>query len=275
MKLPDYNLFSFLERLASSLNIYPEWLQKRSIPAFNFRQYGSKGPRVILLHGLFGHLSNWDKVLPRLQMQCELYSLEFPILKGDKSEVSVKSLSLYVTCFLYSQNLFNSYLCGNSLGGHVAIRVSLLVPEVVKGLILAGPSGLYENSIDTLPLKPDKDYIAKHMKRVFYDSRHVTNEYVDEIHRIISNKDNVKKLLIAAKSAKRDYLLNELPSICVPTLLLWGRNDEITSLEVGQVFATKIPKSILKVKDNCGHAPMMEEPEWFADEVLKFLEGNE
>ncbi|MCX7953126.1 MAG: alpha/beta hydrolase, partial [Deltaproteobacteria bacterium] len=126
-------------------------------------------------------------------------------------------------------------------------------------------------SIDTLPVQPDRQYIRKHMYRVFFDSKHVTDEYVEEIYRIISDKENVKRLLVAAKSAKRDYLFHELPHVQVPTLLVWGKDDEITTLEVGQVFASRLPNPRLVVKECCGHAPMMEAPEWFAEETLKFL----
>lgn len=273
--LNDMNAeFSFdeLHNLGKQLGVLPEWLAERRIPEFNYKTYGTTGPKVILLHGLFGHLSNWDLVIPIIEKHAQVTALEFPILKGRKAEVSVKALTLYAICFIISQNFGQVYLCGNSLGGHVAIRTALLKPELVKGLILAGPSGLYENSIDTLPIKPDREFIKRHMARVFFDQKHVTNEYVDEIQRILADKENVKRLLIAAKSAKRDYLLNELPKVTVPTLLLWGKEDEITSLEVGQVFAAKIPNAKLVVKDKCGHAPMMESPDWFAEEILKFIQ---
>ncbi len=268
-------LIHFLQSLAEKLGVYPDWLKQAEIPIFNYSVHGTSGPIILLLHGLFGHLSNWDGVIPKLEKECQLIALEFPILRGTKSEVSVKSLALYVICFLLVKNLNSVYLCGNSLGGHVAIRTALLVPDMIKGLILAGPSGLYENSIDTLPIKPDKEFIRRHMKRVFYDPSLVTDKYVDEIYTILSDKDNVKRLLVAAKSAKRDYLLNELPLVKPPTLLIWGREDEITTLEVGQVFASKIPKHKLVVREKCGHAPMMEAPSWFAEEVLKFVMHNE
>ncbi|MCS6961169.1 MAG: alpha/beta hydrolase [Deltaproteobacteria bacterium] len=267
----DFKEYDELLELSKQLQVQPEWLAERTVPEFVFKTYGTQGSEIILLHGLFGHLSNWEKVIPILKDYCRVTALEFPILRGRKSEVSVKALALYVLCFLRFYNFEKCYLCGNSLGGHVALRVALLKPDLIRGLILAGPSGLYENSIDTLPVKPDRQYIRKHMYRVFFDSKHVTDEYVEEIYRIISDKENVKRLLVAAKSAKRDYLFHELPHVQVPTLLVWGKDDEITTLEVGQVFASRLPNPRLVVKECCGHAPMMEAPEWFAEETLKFL----
>jgi pimeloyl-ACP methyl ester carboxylesterase len=65
-----------------------------------------------------------------------------------------------------------------------------------------------------------------------------------------------------------------LGQVKVPTLLLWGEDDQVTTMEVAEMFHQLIPNSTLVTVKNCGHAPMIEHPEWFADEVEKFLRKN-
>ena len=91
------------------------------------------------------------------------------------------------------------------------------------------------------------------------------------MHDILADKGRVLNLIHSARSAKRDNVLDELKQIKIPTLLLWGEDDEITTMQVAEVFHKNIANSKLVVCKNCGHAPMIEHPQWFADEVEKFL----
>jgi len=128
--------------------------------------------------------------------------------------------------------------------------------------------------VDALPVIPDKDYITTHMKRVFYDPKFTTPEAVEDIYGILSSRGKVLNLIQSARSAKRDNVLSDLKDIKAPTLLLWGENDLITTMEVGETFHKSIPNSKLVTIANCGHAPMIEHPEWFSDEVEKFLKEH-
>jgi pimeloyl-ACP methyl ester carboxylesterase len=64
-----------------------------------------------------------------------------------------------------------------------------------------------------------------------------------------------------------------LPGAVTPTLLVWGREDAITSLECGEIYRTAIPRSRLAVIEHCGHMPEMEQPAEFARLVGDFLAG--
>jgi 2-hydroxy-6-oxonona-2,4-dienedioate hydrolase len=249
----------------------PQWLKNEKAPDFRTIEQGTAGPEVLLLHGLLGAVSNWDSLLPLLAHHSRAIALEFPILTGHRSEVRVKSLAAFTEYFIRSRNLQPVTLCGNSLGGHVALRLCLASPQIVDCLILSGASGLYEHTVDALPVRPDERFIREHMARVFKNERFITDAAVKEIHEILCNKANILNLIHAARSAKKDNLLKVLKDIKVPTLLLWGEDDEVTTMNVAETFHKNIPNSKLVTHRNCGHAPMIEYPEWFAGEVHKFL----
>jgi pimeloyl-ACP methyl ester carboxylesterase len=266
-------LFDIIDGTAEKLgSCEPRWLKKREEPVFQVAEFGSDGPTVILLHGLFGALSNWDSVAPKLAGFSKVIALSFPILEGHRSEVKVKALAAFTEYYIRKHKLGPVVLCGNSMGGHVALRMCLASPELVDCLVLSGSSGLYEHSVDSLPIRPGAAFVRDHMKRVFYNAEFITESAIEEIAHILKSKMRHLNLIHAARSAKRDNLLHELPKISCPTLLLWGANDEVTTLRVGEEFHQQIPQSELVIKDKCGHAPMIEYPDWFAEQVKDFLE---
>ena len=249
----------------------PQWLKNNEKPTFSTVEAGTAGPEVILLHGLLGALSNWESMQPLVAQYAKTIALQFPILTGHRSEVRVKALSVYTEYLIRERNIGPVALCGNSLGGHVALRLCLASPELVDCLILSGTSGLYEHSVDSLPIRPDKKFVREHMSRVFSNQQFVTEAAIDEIAGILASRSNTLNLIHAARSAKKDNLLKLLPQIKVPTLLLWGEDDSVTTMEVAETFHKHIPNSKLVSIKNCGHAPMIEYPEWFSGEVEKFL----
>jgi len=265
-------IFQFLKKSVPRLGSPdPQWLKNEEEPAFETAEQGASGPEIVLLHGLFGALSNWDAVQPLFAEFARPVALRFPILSGHRSEVKVKSLALYSEYFVRSRNLAPVTLCGNSLGGHVALRLYLAAPELVDCLILSGTSGLYEHSVDTLPVRPGREFVQDHMARVFYNKKFITEEAVSEITKILENRANTLNLIHAARSAKKDNLKDVLPQVKIPTLLLWGEDDEVTTMDVAETFHRLIPNSELVTVKQCGHAPMIEHPEWFAGEVKRFL----
>lgn len=230
-------------------------------------------PTMILLHGLFGALSNWDTTINKFAEYTQPIALRLPITQGPKSDITVKSVVLTTIYFIESFGLGPVILCGNSFGGHVALRLCLLRPDLVRALILSGSSGLYEHGVDSLPARPDRDFIRDQMERVFALEEFITEEAVNDIYDIVSQKEKMLNIVHAARSAKKDYLEKLLPLINVPTLLLWGECDRITTPTVANRFNQLIPNSSLVFKDRCGHAPMIEHPEWFSSQVKSFLSG--
>src|SRR5689334_19223310 len=98
---------------------------------------------MILLHGLFGQLSNWDSVVEQFGTSYNVYVPSLPIYDTPKTD-PLYFLVEYLENFIASNNLKNIILIGNSLGGHVAILYASRNGQNVKNLILTGSSGLYE-----------------------------------------------------------------------------------------------------------------------------------
>jgi 2-hydroxy-6-oxonona-2,4-dienedioate hydrolase len=231
-----------------------------------------EGPVLILLHGLFGALSNWKDVIDRFSGRYKVVIPLMPIYDLPLLLTNVGQLSRYVQKFIRHKGYKDFVLIGNSLGGHVALVYLVKHPELAKALVLTGSSGLYENSMGgTFPRREDYNFIREKVEVTFYDPKHATKELVDECYEIVNNRGKLLRILALAKSAIRHNMAEDLDKIAQPTCLIWGRNDTITPPEVADEFNRLIPHSELFWIDKCGHAPMMEHPHEFNDVLETWL----
>lgn len=238
---------------------------------FRFIEEGNGEP-LILLHGLFGALSNFDGIIDYFRNYNKVVVPVLPLLELDILHATVGGVAKFVHKFIEAKNYSNINLLGNSLGGHVALMHVLSHPERIKSLILTGSSGLFENGMgDTYPKRGDYEYIKRKTEMTFYDPKVATKELVDEIYATVNSRLKAIKIIKLAKSAIRNNLGEELNQIKQPTLLIWGDNDTITPPFVGREFNKLIPNSELHLIDKCGHAPMMEVPDEFNVILHKFL----
>jgi 2-hydroxy-6-oxonona-2,4-dienedioate hydrolase len=240
-------------------------------PPFRWMERGAGEP-VILLHGLMGQMQHWDAVLERLESGYRAIALELPIFHRALREASLDALARHVVDFMDALDIPRAVVGGNSLGGHVALRLALEHGERVGGLVLAGSSGLFERSFSSgVPHRPDRRWVRAKMEDVFFDPALVTDGWVEEAHRVVTTPASALRVLRVARDARRDNLERRLGAVQAPTLLAWGLDDRITPPEVGERFRELIPGARLHWLDRCGHAPMLERPEAFATLVAEWL----
>lgn len=241
---------------------------------FEYVEVGTGEP-LMLLHGLFGALSNFSDLIEKFRHTHKVVVPLLPLFDLDLLHTSVNGLAKHVQQFIDHKGYDQIHLLGNSLGGHVGLVYILKQPEKIKTLTLTGSSGLFENAMgDSYPKRGDYEYIKAKTAATFYDPAVATKELVDEVFEITNSRIKVIKIIALAKSAIRHNLGEELGQIKVPTLLIWGKNDNVTPPFVGEEFHKLIPNSELAFIDKCGHAPMMEVPNEFNDILEKFLKAN-
>lgn len=241
---------------------------------FKFVEEG-EGEPLVLLHGLFGALSNFKDLVDHFKKTHTVIIPMLPLYELDLLHTTVSGLAKHVAKFVDAKGLSNVHLLGNSLGGHVGLVYTLKHQSKVKTITLTGSSGLFENGMgETYPKRGDYEYIRKKTELTFYDPKVASKELVDEVYSIVNNRLKALKIIALARSAIKHNLGDELKDIQVPVCLIWGRNDTITPPMVAEEFHTLLPKSELHWIDKCGHAPMMEVPEEFNQILGDFLARN-
>jgi pimeloyl-ACP methyl ester carboxylesterase len=247
-------------------------LEVKEENGFRYVEEGQGGPVLLLLHGLFGALSNWEGVVNGFSRKYRVIIPMLPIYEMPIREAGLEGLRKFLEDFVAHKNLDDMILVGNSLGGHVALIYTLKNASKVKKLILTGSSGLFEDSMGgSYPKRGNYQYIKERVSYTFYDPEVATKELIDEVFEITNSIPKCLRIVAIAKSAQRNNLAEDIPQIKIPTLLVWGLNDTITPPLVAHEFNRLIPNSELRFIDKCCHAPMMEHPEKFNELVEDFL----
>jgi pimeloyl-ACP methyl ester carboxylesterase len=216
----------------------------RAEDRFQFIDEG-KGETLLLLHGLFGALSNWDGIIDHFSNRYRVIIPLLPIYELPPREAGLEALLAFLEDFVSFKNLTNVTVIGNSLGGHIGLLYTLKNQENVQRLVLTGSSGLFENSMGgSFPKRGSYDYIKERVAYTFYDPEVATKDLVDEVFETTSSIPKCMSIVGIAKSAQRHNLAKDLHQITVPTLLVWGLNDTITPPHVGYEFNRLIANSI-------------------------------
>ena len=230
---------------------------------FEYLEAG-EGHVIILLHGLFGALSNFRDVIEQFSTNYKIVVPIMPLYTMPIIKTNVINLGRYIQRFIKYKKFEKVTLLGNSLGGHVALVYALNNMDRVHSMILTGSSGLYENAFGgSFPRREDKEFLRKKIAVTFYDDALATDELVDEVFEIVNDRSKLIRILAIAKSAIRHNMAKDLSQFEKPSCLIWGKDDVVTPPEVAEEFHALLPNSELHWIDKCGHAAMMEHPAEF------------
>ena len=241
---------------------------------YSFIEAGEGHP-LILLHGLMGGLSNFDKTVNFFADKgYKVFVPVLPIYDLPVLNTNLTTIAKYVVKFIEEKTTEPVTLVGNSMGGHIGLILTLARPDLVQNLVLTGSSGLYERTFgDSFPRKSDKEYIRKKTEEVFYDPNVATQELVDEVFSVVNDRMKGIKTVMLARSAIKHNMMNDLPKIKTPVCLIWGKQDNVTPPDVAVDMNKFLPNSSLYWIEECGHAAMMEKPDEFNEILYEWLQG--
>ena len=266
----------------------------RQTPADKYATvYGTKihyleagsGPAVILLHGLGGDVSNWASTIGPLS---EKYRVIVPDQVGfgrsDKPMINyrVGTLVDFLDGLYKELKIERASLVGNSLGGWTAAAYALAHPEKVERLALVDAAGFaITGDLDPRVLNglnpSTREAVKQVMSLVFYSKQiYASDAAVDMLftRKMTAGDGYTIQRFIDSITRGEDVLDNRLASIKQPTLIVWGREDGLTPLAMGERFKKEIAGSELFVIDKCGHVPQIEKSAEFNAALMKFLGGN-
>lgn len=244
------------------------------------------GPEVLLcLHGAGSRADRWRRNLPGLARRgFRAIAVDFPghgfASKPGAYEYGAPAFASAITELLPRiSSGARVTLVGTSLGGHVAGLVACEVADQVKALVLVGASGLVlrrppRGSPPIADSTPEG--VRAKLKFLVYDPDLVSERWISEEAAINSSPGAASAL-----QAVNEYLLQKMESDSVgkrladlglPTLLIWGAEDQWVPVETGYEAAKVIPHAGLVILERAGHAPYYERPVAFNRVLSEFLE---
>ncbi|MEM0924729.1 MAG: alpha/beta hydrolase [Planctomycetota bacterium] len=239
-------------------------------------EMGDGGETVLFLHGLFGTPEHWRTVMERIADRYHVVAPQLPVDhqpgRRQNGISAITELSDQVSELIEELRIEPFVICGNSLGGLIAIELCARQPDLAKGLVLAGSAGLFEKSpIGGLRPKPSREFVRKTVSGIVHRQELVTDELVNDWHSSVTDRDYVRFVLRVSRATRDRTVEKELEKLDLPTMIIWGSEDEITPPSTGREFQRRIKGSELRFIDECGHAPNWERPEAFADLLDEFL----
>ncbi len=247
--------------------------------ALRYYDIGS-GPPLVLVHGVGGDADQWCFCLAAFCARYRVIAVDLPGFgRSDKPAIDYRIAHFVdaLAALVEGLGLPPAHLLGHSLGGWIVASYALARPGDVRSLILNDAVGLDE---DASPLPVDlhlttRENLRKAFEAMFFDQGKVSDALVAlayGLHRSRGDGPTIDSVLrtLAAPDEKLD---GRLPSIRMPTLLLWGEDDRIAPLAIAEAFRRGLPDARLASIPRCGHLPCIEQPEAFAENVLRFLEG--
>jgi len=236
-----------------------------------------QGPAVILLHGLGAVKEIWTANWEALSAGHHVYALDqIGFGHSDKPllEYKIATWVDFLHGFMQSENIHQATLVGNSLGGWIALEFAAQHPEMVDRLVLVDSAGLaWGQGGPVIDLNPSS--IAGWrtlLEALFYDKKMVSDQFVLRVFTDhMRNNDGYTIERALAGFALAQFEDDKLGSIHLPTLVVWGREDELISVTRAEKFRNGIPGAKLVVFEQCGHVPQLEKPDDFNRAVLDFL----
>jgi len=248
----------------------------------NYYEAG-QGPPVILLHGFGGCTYTWRYLAPELAKDHRVFAID---LKGyglsDKpadGKYAVADQADMVAAFIRSQDLHDLVIMGHSMGGAVTLMTYFQVreeaPARIKKLVLIDSAGYPQKmpwfirfakmpvigSVGGRLLSP-RFATMMVLRKSYYNKDKITDEQIDTYAYYGSLPGSREAVTQTAKQIVPEdieALTARYKTISVPVLIVWGEDDEVVPLSVGENFKRDIPNSELAVLPHCGHIPLEED----------------
>lgn len=267
---------------------------QKSIPVFGqkivYYDAGS-GPVVVLVHG-FGSQArfDWGNVINQLAGHHRVIALDqIGWGSSDKPfiDYSVQTYVDFLGEFLRTLKIDQFTLAGESLGGWISAlyTIEALDKSNTGPHELPVPTKLIlEDAAGMVPLKDALSHItvpgsvdeARGVAIVFHDKSRVTDEFVRENFalQLKANDGFTKRSFANNPKNDTETVAERIHTITIPTLVIWGGNDELIPIAQGRAYAAGIPAAKFVVIPDCGHGPSIEKPADFLAAAIPFIDSK-
>lgn len=271
-------------------------------PVFGGRAYVIEDGRsnqelVVLVHGL-GDIAadTWKGVIPELAKRFHVLAFDLPGFGRSGKDNQLYSPDNYVAFIDYLVTKLGHQqfmLIGHSMGGNIALRYTTTYPQKVKRLMLVDAAGIlhritYSNFLTHFGIR---------MLPQFYSSQSVDMQDIAALvigqlaarhgmlemgeQMLLSDPQLRQSILGGDSTAIAAYAMimadysDRLRGLKTPTLIIWGKQDNVIPVRTGKVLATSLKNAGLIIFDETGHVPMEEKPQRFNEWVMRFADSSD
>jgi abhydrolase domain-containing protein 6 len=250
---------------------------------------GGHGETILMLHGFGANKDNWTRFAKFISPAYHVVALDLPGFGEstclEDASYSIADQAERLTRFADAVGLKKFHIVGNSMGGHIAARYTVMFPERVLTLGLFDSGGVRSPVPSEMAKRLSKgepnplvagtvDEYDRLIKFVFSTPpdipRLVKKPLVEEAQRHKASNQRIFKQI----SSENVALEPDLPKIKARALVLWGDQDRVLDVSCVQILKKGLPNCTAVIMQSCGHVPMIERPQEAAEHYLAFLKGK-
>ncbi len=235
-----------------------------------------QGKALLLLHGLGTARLNWEPAIPLLAEHYHIIAPDMPGFGASAAVSHLQDLNRWLKALLDTLNVQQAVVVGSSIGGLVARLFAAGEPQLAPALVLVNGGAVpnlpsIARILANTPILGDWLFgrmptSAGSVNRMVHVKAVKTPEFLQQISASSKGVAGISKMLA------RDPL-PEATTPQVPTLLLWGAEDQFATLADGERIKASIPGAILSPIADCGHLPQLEATDVFTWQIHQFLEN--
>jgi len=262
----------------------------------HYRDEGNKeGPALLLVHGSNSHLHTWEDMVGLLKGKYRLISYDQPGhgLTGPSGDGDYRGddMAAAGVKVLDAVGVEKAIWVGNSMGGWVSWRAALSNPERVSGLVLIDASGAQGGEKITpylgarilrtgfgqaiLPHITPRFMVKKSLDDSVYNADDLSEEVITRYWEMLRFPGNRQATLERGSADREIQKWDEIGSISVPTLILWGEEDSVIPVSHAELFAEAISDSEVIIYPKIGHLPMEEDALQVAQDIDSFVSSQD
>ncbi len=260
-----------------------------------------EGPPLVLVHGVGQSNLDWRWTMPTLSRTHRVYAPNLPGVGGTArptaADYSPAFYARFLAAFLDALGIERAGVVGTSLHGHSVLRLALSEPARVSAVAVAGSTGLGRTfNPFTLPTvlpgygelgiswaKTPLGAVQRAWGQVpllFGHPQRVPPEWIAEQVRLAQLPGFLEAQLATTRAqfgplGQRALVLEELPRLTAPTLVVWGAYDRVVPVHQAQEAVARLERGRLAIIPDCGHAAWLERPERFAEILSEFFDEQE
>jgi 2-hydroxy-6-oxonona-2,4-dienedioate hydrolase len=231
-------------------------------------------PPIVLLPGLFAGAWIWKPAWDHLAaMGYSVLQVVEPFAALNTKIASIDTLRQMLIGVLDEREISRAILCGNSLGGLVALDTARHHPDRVEAMVI---SGCRLGETANLGLRHSGDMSRQNADRIadqlFYDRSAISEEMIERSYAVARDRRCAINMLRYVLATRKYDVRKCLPQIQCDVLMVWGEHDRIAPVEDWEQNLHLIARASLRKLPCCGHSPMIEKPAEFNAILAKFMQ---
>jgi pimeloyl-ACP methyl ester carboxylesterase len=237
---------------------------------------GGKGPPLVFVHGLGAESLNWVPAMLDMRGQFHVYAIDL-LGHGDTQKpdiaYSIEQQSEMLRQFLATQNISSADVVGVSMGGWVALKLAIEHPEIVNRMVVADAAGLkFQTDVTVknfLPSTPEEfaAFMTMLTPRQYPVPYPVRRDFLNQV----AEHAWITRRIFDSFLTYQDVLDGKLQSVRAPVLVIWGKEEKLIPMSVGEQMKQQLPNASLLVCADSGHLAVYECWNKLKPDVAAFL----